>query len=180
LKAFCFPGLIRSNEKPAQKDLLAQLLNHFNAGVTSDLRDAYTAQGLDLFQAVTLASIIQREAVVIDEQPTIASVFINRMNTGMKLESDPTVQYALGYQLLQKTWWKNPLSSADLQFNSSYNTYVVSGLPPGPIANPSLEALQSVAHPAQTGYYYFRAQCDGSGRHAFSVTYAEHLQNGCP
>jgi UPF0755 protein len=179
-EGFLMPGSYLIKRDTSAKDLLVLFLNRFNETVIQELRDAYTAQDLDLFQAVTLASIIQREAVVVDEQPVIASVFYNRMASGMKLESDPTVQYALGYQLLKKTWWKNPLSSADLQFDSSYNTYVYPGLPPGPIANPSLDALHAVAFPAHTGYYYFRAQCDGSGRHSFSVTYAEHLQNGCP
>ncbi|MBE0698859.1 MAG: endolytic transglycosylase MltG [Anaerolineaceae bacterium] len=179
-EGFLMPGSYQVKRDTTPKGLLALFLNRFNETVTQELRDAYTAQDLDLFQAVTLASIVQREAVIVDEQPVIASVFFNRMASGMKLESDPTVQYALGYQLLKKTWWKNPLSSADLQFNSSYNTYVYPGLPPGPISNPSFDALRSVAFPAQTGYYYFRAQCDGSGRHSFSVTYAEHLQNGCP
>jgi UPF0755 protein len=180
VEGFLLPGSYLVKRDTNAKDLLALFLNRFNEKVTQDLRDAYTAQNLNLFEAVTLASIIQREAIVADEQPVIASVFFNRMASGMKLESDPTVQYSLGYQLLKKTWWKNPLSSTDLRFDSSYNTYVYPGLPPGPISNPSFDALRSVAFPAQTGYYYFRAQCDGSGRHSFSVTYAEHLQNGCP
>jgi len=97
----------------------------------------------------------------------------------MKLDTDPTVQYALGYNASQGTWWTNPLSSADLQFDSPYNTYLYAGLPPGPIANPSLSALRAVAFPAETPYYFFRARCDGSGLHVFAVTFEEHLQNGC-
>jgi UPF0755 protein len=117
--------------------------------------------------------------VVEDEMPLIASVFYNRLAVGWKLESDPTVQYALGYNEAQGTWWTNPLSAADLQVDSPY-TYVYSGLPPGPIANPGLAALKAVAFPAQTPYYYFRAACDGSGRHLFAETFDEHLGNACP
>jgi UPF0755 protein len=98
----------------------------------------------------------------------------------MKLDSDPTVQYALGYNPDKKTWWTNPLSLQDLQIDSPYNTYLYMGLPPGPIANPSLTALQAVAFPAQTPYYYFRSACDGSGKHTFAETFEEHLQNECP
>ena len=97
----------------------------------------------------------------------------------MNLAADPTVQYAVGYNESQQSWWTNPLSTSDLQIDSPFNTYLYSGLPPTPISNPSLSALRSVAFPAQTPYYYFRAACDGSGRHLFAETYEEHLQNQC-
>lgn len=114
------------------------------------------------------------------EMPLIASVFLNRLNGGIKLDSDPTVQYAIGYNPDSGTWWTNPLTLEDLQSTSPYNTYVYGGLPPGPIANPGLDALRAVAFPAQTPYYYFRATCDGTGKHVFSVTYEEHLGKECP
>ena len=112
--------------------------------------------------------------------PLIASVFINRLNAGLKLDSDPTVQYALGYNSEDKSWWTNPLSLTDLKIDSPYNTYLYAGLPPGPIASPDLSALRAVAFPAQTPYYYFRAACDGSGKHEFSETFQEHLSKECP
>lgn len=152
----------------------------FDQAVTDDLRSAFASRNLSLQEAVTLASIVQREAVVVEEQPLIASVFLNRLTDGMKLDSDPTVQYALGFNPAQNTWWTNPLSASDLRINSPYNTYLNQGLPPGPICNPSIEALRAVAYPAQTPYYYFRAACDGSGRHTFARSYEEHLQNACP
>ncbi len=86
----------------------------------------------------------------------------------------------MGYNETQSTWWTNPLSLEDLKINSPFNTYQVQGLPPGPIANPGLKALQAVAFPAQTPYYYFRAACDHSGRHVFSETFAEHASKACP
>jgi UPF0755 protein len=155
------------------------LLQNFDQQLSQDIRDGFKRQGLTLPQAVTLASIIQKEAVVPDELPIIASVFYNRLHNGMKLDSDPTAQYALGYNPTQKTWWKNPLSSSDLKVDSPYNTYVIAGLPPGPICSPGLAALRAVAFPAQTPYYYFRARCDGSGRHNFATTYAEQINNAC-
>jgi UPF0755 protein len=180
LEGFLMPGSYQVKRNISTKDLVGRFTNRFNDEVNQEMRDSFIAHGLNLAQAVTLASIIQREAMLTEEQPVIASVFYNRIAAGMKLESDPTVQYALGYQSLKNTWWKNPLSAEDLNFDSRYNTYVYPGLPPGPISNPSLDALRAVANPATTGYFYFRAQCDGSGRHSFSVTYQEHLNNGCP
>ena len=110
----------------------------------------------------------------------IASVFANRLKAGMRLDADPTVQYALGFDPVKGTWWKSPLNLEDLQVVSPYNTYQIQGLPPGPIANPGLSALRAVAFPAETPYYYFRAACDGSGRHTFAETFEQHQGNSCP
>jgi UPF0755 protein len=98
----------------------------------------------------------------------------------MKLQTDPTVQYALGFNASRNTWWTTPLSATDLQFDSPYNTYLYPGLPPGPISNPSLTALTAVAYPAESPYYYFQAKCDGSGLHNFAETFEEHQLNNCP
>ncbi len=180
MEGFLFPDSYRFKRDISLQDLLSAMVRNFNDQMTPDLRQAYQRENLTELQAVTLASIVQREAMVESEQPIIASVFLNRLAAGMKLESDPTVQYALGYDGDKKTWWVNPLSTVQLGIQSPYNTYVVSGLPPGPISNPSLATLQAVAFPAKTPYYYFRATCDSSGRHNFSKTFAEHLQNACP
>jgi UPF0755 protein len=180
LEGYLFPGAYQVNRGITASGLAALFTARFSESVSQDVRDGFAGQGLDLHQAVTLASIVEREAVVVEEQPLIASVFLNRLAAGMRLESDPTAQYALGYDTPGQTWWKNPLSLDDLQVDSRYNTYVYAGLPPGPISNPGLDALRAVAYPAQTEYFYFRAQCDGSGRHFFAVSYEEHLNNACP
>ena len=159
---------------------LGAMLENFHLKVDQVMRQGFQDQGLSLYQAVTLASIVERETIVDDEMPLIASVFLNRLAAGMKLDADSTVQYALGFQADRGAWWKNPLSLEDLQFASPYNTYLSPGLPPGPIANPTLAALSAVARPAQSPYYYFRAACDGSGRHVFAVTFEEHQNNACP
>ncbi|MBP7228600.1 MAG: endolytic transglycosylase MltG [Longilinea sp.] len=179
LEGFLMPGQYPVERSISAEELILPMLMHFDQEVGDDLRQRYAAQGLDVREAVILASIVEREAVMQDEQAVIASVFLNRLQQGMRLESDPTVQYAVGYDAGRGGWWVNPLTAADLAIDSPYNTYRVYGLPPGPIANPGLQALQAVAYPAQTNYFYFRARCDGSGRHAFAVTYEEHLQNGC-
>jgi len=180
LEGFLMPGNYTIQREISARDLLALFVSRFDEQVTSDLREAFASQGLSLDQAVTLASIVQREALVADEQPVIASVFYNRLGQGMKLDSDPTVQYALGFGAAWGGWWKSPLLTGDLQIDSRYNTYIYPGLPPGPIANPSLEALRATAYPEQSGYFYFRARCDGTRRHFFAETYEEHLQNACP
>ena len=180
LEGFLLPGNYRFRRSMRVDDVISGALLAFDTQLTDELRQGYSRQGLDLFEAVTLASIVQRESMVEDEQPIIASVFYNRLNKGMRLESDPTVQYALGYNNIQKTWWTNPLSLDDLKQKSPYNTYMNLGLPPGPIDSPDLSALRAVAFPAQTPYLFFRAKCDGSGRHNFSITFEEHLNNECP
>lgn len=180
LEGFLYPGEYRLPRETDLSGLIDTLIEAFNAHLTEDMRAGFSRQGLDLSQAVTLASIVQREAMVEDEGPMIASVFYNRLAAGMTLDSDPTVQYALGYNSIQGTWWTNPLSFSDLESGSAYNTYKYAGLPPGPICNPGLEALQSVASPASTPYYYFRARCDDSKLHNFAETFEEHLQNSCP
>jgi len=180
LEGFMFPGVYKLKRDIPLEAFLVTVLQHFDDAVTQDLRDAYKQRGLKLAEAVAMASMVQREAMVEEEQPMIASVFYNRLANGMKLESDPTVQFALGYNQQQATWWTNPLSSDNLQINSPYNTYINAGLPPGPISSPGISALRAVAYPADTPYFYFRARCDGSGKHSFAKTYAEHLQNACP
>jgi UPF0755 protein len=173
--AYIFPRTTSSAD-----EMIYEMVRNFAAHLTLDLRNGFERQGLTVYQGVTIASLVEREAVQADEQSTIASVYLNRLNIDMKLDADPTVQYAIGYNFLQQTWWTNPLSLLDLEVNSVYNTYRYEGLPPTPIANPSLGALHAVAFPAETTYYYFRAKCDGSGFHEFSETFDEHLQNACP
>jgi UPF0755 protein len=177
-EGFLFPGEYTLPRSISADTLVTLMERNFELYLSKELEAGFADQGLTVFEAITLASIVQREAIEQDEMPIIASVFLNRLNAGMKLDSDPTVQYSLG--LTSDGWWKNPLYGEDLQFDSPYNTYLYQGLPPGPIDNPSLAALRAVADPADTPYYYFRAACNGSGRHVFAVTYEEHLGNDCP
>lgn len=180
MEGFLFPGTYEVKREMQLEELLIILFDNFESQVGIEMRAGFQKQGLNLYKAVTLASIVEREAMLEEEMPLIASVFYNRLAIGEKLESDPTVQYALGYNADQLTWWTNPLSAFDLSVDSPYNTYLYNGLPPGPISNPGLAALRAVAFPAQTPYYYFRAACDDSGKHLFAETYDEHLRNACP
>ena len=180
LEGYLFPGSYTLPRQATVEQLLQQILMNFESQVNAELRTGFAHQGLSLYQAVILASIIEREAVNDVEMPLIASVFFNRLAIGQKLDSDPTVQYAVGYNAEQGTWWTNPLSLGDLAIDSPYNTYLYPALPPGPICNPGLAALRAVAFPAQTPYYYFRAACDNSGNHNFAENFAQHLGNECP
>ncbi len=182
LEGFLLPDQYRLPRQVSVEDFLKTILANFQIKVDASLLQGYQQQNLSLYEAVTLASIVQREAVVEDEMPTIASVFLNRLQAGMKLDSDPTVQYSLASTNPPPggAWWKSPLSLDDLKIDSPYNTYIYPGLPPSPIANPGPSALHAVAFPAQTRYLYFRAACDGSGKHNFAETYEQHQENACP
>jgi UPF0755 protein len=179
LEGFLFPDTYFLTSESQPFEIVAMMLGAFEERVDANLRDAFAQQGLTLYQAVTLASIVEHEAVLPEERPLIASVFLNRLAQGMKLDADPTVQYALGRQA-DGTWWKSGLTMEDLQIDSPYNTYRYAGLPPSPIASPGLDSLRAVAFPESSEYLYFRAGCDGSGRHTFAVTFEEHVQNACP
>ncbi|NDJ60725.1 MAG: endolytic transglycosylase MltG [Chloroflexi bacterium] len=130
-----------------------------------------------VYEIVTLASIIQREAIHTDEYPMIASVYLNRIDIGMKLDADPTVQYSLG---TEGNWWPQITQADYANTELAYNTYRPDvPVPPGPIANPSRLAIEAVLAPESTNFLYFRVECGGSGYHVFARTFAEHLANAC-
>lgn len=180
LEGFLFPGTYFIHRETTTDQVINLFISEFSENVRNELREGFKNQGLQLVEAVTLASIIEKETKVDSEKSLIASVFFNRLSNGMRLETDPTVQYALGFDSITNTWWKSPLYLSDLEVVSEYNTYQIFGLPPGPISNPSLSSLKAVAFPAETAFFYFRAACDSSGSHNFSTTYQEHLLNECP
>lgn len=179
LEGFLYPGSYSLPREAELDELFEAILMSFAANLDAHLIDGFTRQGLTVYDAVILASIVEREAIVEDEKPLIASVFLNRLGIGMRLETDPTVQYALGFDEETGSWWKSPLFLTDLTVESPYNTYLINGLPPTPISNPDLSSLRSVAYPAETPYFFFRAACDESGRHNFAITFEEHLENRC-
>ncbi len=180
LEGYLFPGEYLVDREINTIDFINLSLTRFLENINDDYLSILSAKGLSLNQAVTLASMVEREAVMAEEMPMIASVFLNRFNMGMKFDSDPTVQYAVGYNINQATWWTNPLSLKNLQFDSPFNTYLYNGLPPHAICNPSLSALRAIVTAPESPYFYFRAKCDGSGFHNFAQTYEEHLENSCP
>ncbi len=180
LEGFLFPDTYRFTQDATARDVIERMLLNFDHQVPQSQRDKLAAQGRTLFEAVALASIVEREAVVADEHPAIAGVYHNRLQAGMALDADPTVQYAMGYQQAQATWWNRELTQDDYRaVESPYNTYLHPGLPPGPICNPGLSSLLAAVEPAQSPYYFFRASCSGDGTHMFSKTLEEHAAKGC-
>jgi len=180
LEGFLFPDTYRLPENPTAQDVVLRMLDNFGEKAAPLLEQA-RAGGRDPRELVTIASIVEREAVIPTERPTIASVYLNRLQIGQPLQADPTTQYALGFQQDQGTWWKRGLTLDDLRYADpgGYNTYVNPSLPPGPIASPGLSSLQAALQPAQTNFFYFVAACNGDGTHQFSITFEEHQSKLC-
>ena len=176
LEGFVFPASYQFSRTVTATQVVQELLQGFQDNVADKVQ--LEGQSLTLEQVVTLASIVEREAVVPQDRPLIASVYLNRLAAGIPLQADPTVQFALTSDPASVTtfgYWKTDLSLDDLKVNSPYNTYVNQGLPPGPIANPGLASIEAVIRPAHTDYLFFVAKPDGS--HVFARTLEEHLQN---
>lgn len=180
LEGFLFPDTYRFPIFASTPDLIiAPFLDNFVRRVgTEGLAGGRSGlRGRDL---INLAAIVEREAVQSDERPLIASVYINRLNNacpdvgGRYLQADPTVQYARG---IPGNWWWKPASVEEYsQIQSPFNTYLNQGLPPAPIANPGLNAIEAAQNPAQTAYCFFLGTGE-DGRHVFAQTLAEHQQN---
>ncbi|HWF43821.1 MAG TPA: endolytic transglycosylase MltG [Candidatus Kapabacteria bacterium] len=151
------------------RTLLQALVTRFHQVVPDTLLMDQTSRGLTPYQVLTFASIVEGETKNDSERYLIAGVYENRYHIGMKLQADPTVQY--GLQL------DRPITHEDILKPTPYNTYLKTGLPPGPINNPSFATIYAAVHPAQTDYLFFVARRDGSHTHFFSPTYAGQLQN---
>ncbi|HNR95759.1 MAG TPA: endolytic transglycosylase MltG [Anaerolineae bacterium] len=175
LEGFLFPDTYQFAVTASATQIIDAMLQNFDRRVTIEMRQQALDEGLNLYQALTLASIVEREAVLAEERPIIASVYLNRLRKGIYLESDPTVQYGKGYDAATGRWWPH-ISMGELRtVDSPYNTYIHPGLPPGPICSPGLASIQAVLQPAKTNYLFFLAKGDGS--HVFAETFEEHLQN---
>lgn len=177
LEGFLFPDTYTIPSNATPQVVIDYLLTNFDARFTDEMRQQARAQGLSIFEVVTLASIVEKEAVVPEERPTIAALYLNRLSSGEQLQADPTKQYAVG---TPGDWWPDLNGELIAQAESSpYDTYIIEGLPPGPIANPGLRSLQSVLDPDDVDYIYMVAKNDGSNTHAFSTTLEEHEENIC-
>ena len=166
-EGYCFPDtyLFPRGMKPEQ--MLARMVERFNEVVPDSLAREAAVQGLSRAQWLVLASIVEKEARVADERPVIAGVYLNRIRKGMRLEADPTVVYALKH-------WDKPISIHDLKTDHPYNTYKRRGLPPGPICNPGLSSLEEAARPAKVPWLFFVTRKDGTMKHEFTKTLADH------
>jgi UPF0755 protein len=180
LEGYLFPDTYGvPQDKITARDIITTALRNFDKQVTPQLRADLQAQGRTLFDAIRLASIVEREAAIEAEQPRIAGVYVNRLRDGMALDADPTIQYALGNTRDPGTWWPQ-ITQDDYQgVQSPYNTYINPGLPPGPIDNPALASIQAAINPEKHDYYYFRASCTQDGTHVFARTLEEQVANEC-
>jgi UPF0755 protein len=169
LEGFLFPDTYFFKPTATATQIVDALLDQFELRVGKTLRQAAVERKMTIYDIVKLGSIVEREARDRGESATIAGVYTNRLEIGMKLDADPTVQYAVGA-------WREP-TLQDLEIDSPYNTYKVAGLPPTPICSPGQAALEGAANPAQVPYFYFVAKNDGTGDHAFATTLEEHEAN---
>ena len=172
LEGYLYPDTYSFEKGVGARGIATAMVRRFQEVWTDDLKAKAAAFGLTTHQAVTLASIVEKETGDPSERPIIAGVFHNRMKKGMRLESDPTIIYGI------KNYDGN-IRRKDIRDPANvYNTYVIKGLPPGPIASPGGDALRAVAVPNSHSYYYFVAKGSGAGgSHHFSATYDEHLKN---
>ena len=182
LEGYLFPDTYRFTRTMSMREMAAAMVRRFRKesqalGLQQDglQQDGLEQRGLrqDAHRVVTLASIVEKETAEPGERAEIASVYSNRLAKNMALAADPTVVYAA--QL--RGGYRGTIYQSDLQSDSPYNTYRFAGLPPGPIANPGAASLRAAMQPAQTGYLFFVAAGDGSGRHHFSATFEEHERN---
>jgi len=174
LEGKLYPSTYLFEPNTPAKKVVQKMLDQYQKNI-APLFKAYPTD-LSEEQVLTLASIVEREALVSDERPKIAAVYLNRFHIGKKLEADPTVQYALGFNVKENRHWKKGLTYADLKTDSPYNTYRYGGLPPGPICNPGAESVKGVLNPEPDfEALYFVA--DTGGRHVFSKTFDEHRRH---
>lgn len=164
LEGFLYPDTYQFGKGLSADTIIGTMIRRFREMITP-YKDRIDESGMTMKEVITLASIVEKETGNTEERPIIASVFLNRIKKGMRLESDPTVIYGIGE-------FSGNLKREDLSEPTPYNTYVIKGLPPGPIANPGLESIKAVLFPAETKYLYFVSKNDGS--HFFSKTLKEH------
>ncbi|MCE5258917.1 MAG: endolytic transglycosylase MltG [Chloroflexi bacterium] len=175
LEGFLYPDTYNFSKNATAEEIVQIMLQNWQDHIPESVRELAGRQGLTLYRTMILASIVEREAQIQEERPIIAGVYINRLNQSIMLQSDPTVQYAKGYDQATASWWA-PLTLEDLDsVQSVYNTYIHYGLPPAPICNPGLSSIEAAINPQASDFLYFYAKGDGS--HAFAVTYEEHLAN---
>jgi UPF0755 protein len=170
LEGFLFPETYKVPvDTITPNGVVTQMLKQFEQVALPEYQKSAAATKLSLLQWVSLASVVEKEAVVPIERPKIAGVFTTRLAKNMRLESDPTVEYGLGI----KQTADRPLTFAQVKRPNPYNTYVNAGIPPGPIASPGIGSLQAVLNPDSTDLLFFVAKYDGT--HVFSKTLSEHV-----
>ena len=167
LEGFLYPDTYYFEKDMSEKDVISAMLKRFSEVYTPELKEKQKKMGLTLQQVINMASIIEKEAVKDVDRPKIAGVFYNRLEIGMPLQSDATIQYIFDER-------KHIVSYSDLKIDSPYNSYLNKGLPPTPIANPGIKSIEAALDPEDNDYLYFVATVDGGNN--YSKTYDEHLK----
>lgn len=165
LEGYLLPDTYRIGYGATERDVLELLVTAWKKYFDDSIR-AFVPKKFSTHEFITLASIVDAEAVVSEERSRIAGLYLNRLAKPMRLEADPTVRYSIGGDRV--------VTHHDLERESPYNTYLHDGLPPGPINNPGRDALRATARPEEHNYFYFVAKGDGSGEHYFARTFEEH------
>ena len=174
-EGYMFPDTYLIAKDATAQDITTRLRTTFDEKVDPKTFEKSVENNLSRENLVTLASIIEREAKTNEERPIIAGILINRLNAGIALQVDATVQYAKGYDSAKNSWWPS-VSTPDYQsVDSLYNTYLYPGLPPSPIANPGIESIRSAAEPTDTVYMYYLHDADGKIHYAQTIE--EHNRN---
>ncbi|MCK5490996.1 MAG: endolytic transglycosylase MltG [Candidatus Pacebacteria bacterium] len=168
LEGFYFPDTYIYYVDASVQEIAEKMLDNFDKKLSIDLRQEIERQNKNIFEIITLASIIEKEAGSTKDMKEIASVFQNRLDIDKALESDATINYFVGEKRAQATY-------DDLKIDSPYNTYLYKGLTPGPISNPGIYAIEAAIYPEETDYFYFLSK--DTGETVFSKTYDEHLIN---
>lgn len=168
IEGFLYPSTYYFDDKQTEIEILNHMLGTFESKYTERLQKRQKELKQSLYEVINLASIVDKEAVLDEDRPIIASVFYNRIKTGMPLQSDATIQYIFKER-------KKSITYKDLKIDSPYNTYKIQGLPPTPIANPDINSIEAVLYPANTEYLYFVATIEGGN--TYSKTYEEHIKN---
>lgn len=171
LEGYLFPDTYTLPRRTTADQLVQRMVTAFRDVMTPDLVQRAAARGMSVRELMTLASLVEKETAKPGERPIVAAVYTNRLKIGMGMQCDPTVIYALE----RAGKYDGNLTRENLQFDSPYNTYRYSGLPPGPIANPGLASLEAAVRPAPVSHLYFVSRNDGS--HVFADTLAEHNRN---
>jgi UPF0755 protein len=167
-EGYLFPGTYNFPWASTPREVIMFLVGRLRSYYGDSLRKEAARAGLDERRLLTIASIVEAETPIDSEKPVIASVYLNRLKKNMRLQADPTVQYAIPGPA-RRLWFK------DLAIESPYNTYLHAGLPPGPVCNPGAASIMAVLRPASTSFIYFVAT--GTGGHSFSSTLAAHEEN---
>lgn len=174
-EGFMFPDTYLIPKKASAAEVAQIMRDNFDKRVDANLQRQIEATTLTLEQLIILASIVEREVKFDSDRPIVAGILAKRWKADFALEADATVQYALGYQESEKSWWKKTLILDDLEINSPYNTRKFAGLPPTPICNPGLASIAAVVSPEKTEFFYYLS--DKEGKMHYAKTLSEHIEN---